>query len=92
MSDTQTNTQPTDREITTRGSKAASTKSAAPKKNRLEALLRRPKGATMAQLEKTLAWQPHTVRAAISRLRENGVEVSLDRTGKTPAYRIITTT
>ena len=91
MSNTQTNTQPTDREKRTRGSKAASLKPAAPKRDRLEALLRRPKGATMAQLEKTLDWQPHTVRAAISRLRKSGAEVSLDRSGKSPAYRIIAT-
>ena len=56
--------------------------------SRLEALLARPKGATMAQLEKSLGWQPHTVRAAISRLRKSGAVVSLDRSGKTPTYRI----
>ena len=58
------------------------------KKARLEAMLRRPKGATQKQLEKSLGWQPHTVRAAISRLRKSGVGVLLDRSAKTPAYRI----
>lgn len=54
----------------TRGSKA--TKS--PKKGRtsmtkvkeLEALLRRPEGATIEQLVSALDWQPHSVRGAIS--------------------------
>ncbi len=40
------------------------------KKARLEGLLSRPRGATMGQLQKALGWQPHTVRAAISRLRK----------------------
>jgi len=58
------------------------------KKARLEQLLSRPRGAAPAQLEKALGWQPHTVRAAISRLRKSGAEVTLDRSGRTPAYRI----
>lgn len=58
------------------------------KKARLESMLRRPKGATQKQLEKGLGWQPHTVRAAISRLRKDGTDVLLDRNAKTPAYRI----
>lgn len=55
---------------------------------RLEAMLRRPRGATQQQLEKSLGWQPHTVRAAISRLRKVGAEVTLDRSLRTPTYRI----
>ena len=55
---------------------------------RLEAMLRRPKGATQKQLQKGLGWQPHTVRAAISRLRKAGAEVTLDRSVRTPTYRI----
>ncbi|NND43569.1 MAG: DUF3489 domain-containing protein [Silicimonas sp.] len=55
---------------------------------RLKTLLRRPKGATQKQLEKSLGWQPHTVRAAISRLRKGGTEVLLDRSANRPVYRI----
>ena len=55
---------------------------------RLEAMLRRPKGATQKQLQKGLGWQPHTVRAAISRLRKAGAVVTLDRSIRTPTYRI----
>ena len=59
------------------------------KKARLQALLARPKGATLAQLEKDLGWQSHTVRAAISGLRKGGAEVALDRDGKVLSYRIV---
>ena len=55
---------------------------------RLEAMLRRPRGATQKQLETGLGWQPHTVRAAISRLRKAGAVVTLDRSVRTPTYRI----
>ncbi len=58
------------------------------KKARLEAMLSRPRGATQSQLEKALGWQPHSVRAAISQLRKGGADVLLDRSGKTPTYRI----
>ena len=67
---------------------AAKPKPTESKKARLQALLARPKGATLAQLEQDLGWQPHTVRAAISGLRKGGAEVTLDRDGKVPSYRI----
>ncbi len=66
-----------------RGAPCRKTKAA-----RLEAMLRRPKGATQKQLEASLGWQPHTVRAAISRLRKSGAVVMLDRSVRTPTYRI----
>ena len=75
-----------------RGNTTASTQPKLSKKVRLEAMLRRPKGATQKQLEKGLGWQPHTVRAAISRLRKEGADVLLDRSGKTPAYRVVAQT
>ena len=68
--------------------KATASKQKPSKKARLEAMLNRPRGATQKQLEKSFGWQPHTVRAAISRLRKNGAEVTLDRSARTPAYRI----
>lgn len=36
------------------------------KLGRLEAMLRRPTGATLAQLSEALDWQPHSVRGAMS--------------------------
>ena len=73
--------------MTTQTGKNTASKS---KKARLEGLLGRPRGATVWQLQKALDWQPHTIRAAISRLRKDGTEITLDRSGKTPAYRIDT--
>ena len=36
------------------------------KMGRLEAMLRRPEGATIAQIVSALGWQAHTIRAVIS--------------------------
>ncbi len=36
------------------------------KLKQLSAMLRRPEGATIAQIGKALDWQPHSVRGAIS--------------------------
>jgi len=71
-----------------RKSRPATAKPKQSKKARLESMLSRPRGATQKQLEKSLGWQPHSVRAAISVLRKSGAEVTLDRSGKTPTYRI----
>ena len=48
-------------------------------------LLRRENGASMAQLQKATGWQPHSVRAALSGLRKQGIEVvrSKDQAGTT---------
>lgn len=55
----------------------------------LRKLLKRKSGVTIAELEKTFGWQPHTARAAISAQRKSGV--TIDRTtGKNGSvYRII---
>jgi DNA-binding transcriptional regulator PaaX len=42
----------------------------------------------VAQIQEQLGWQPHTVRAAISRLRSAGVPIELDRSGNVTRYRI----
>lgn len=55
----------------------------------LRQLLLRRNGATLSQLQTRLGWQPHTVRAAISRLRGAGVSVELDRSGKVARYRVV---
>ncbi len=73
---------------TGKGATRASSQPRLSKTARLETLLRRPKGATQKQLENSLGWQPHTVRAAISRLRKGGTVVLLDRSANRPAYRI----
>ncbi len=55
----------------------------------LRKLLARRTGATVVQIQKQLGWQPHTIRAAISRLRSSGVTVELDRSGRVARYRIM---
>ena len=55
----------------------------------VEKMLRRPSGATLAQLQKATGWQPHSVRAAMSGLRKRGVAVTRTREGTAPSvYRI----
>lgn len=64
-------------------------KSVGPKSDTLRKLLVRRNGATVAQVQKQLGWQPHTVRAAISRLRSTGVSIELDRSGKVARYWLL---
>jgi hypothetical protein len=52
----------------------------ATKLGRLEAMLRRPAGATIQQLSKALDWQTHSVRGAIAgSLKKKGIKVSSER-------------
>ena len=52
-------------------------------------LLRRAKGATLAELQEVTSWQPHSVRAFLSGLRKKGSAVSKEqrKSGET-AYRL----
>ena len=59
------------------------------KSDDLRKLLSRRNGATVTQIQKKLGWQPHTVRAAISRLRSSGLSIDLDRSGKAARYRVV---
>jgi len=58
---------------------------------KVQAMLQRPKGATLDAICKTTGWQPHSARAALSGLRKAGHQI--DRTagdGTTSSvYRII---
>jgi transcription initiation factor IIE alpha subunit len=45
-----------------------------------------PKGATLDQLIKKTSWQPHTVRAALSRLRTRGMVIILADVDGCKAY------
>ena len=52
-------------------------------------LLRRPSGATIAQIQKTTGWQPHSVRAALTGLRKKGHDVQRDKNARgVSVYRI----
>jgi len=62
---------------------------AASKLSRLEALLRRPKGATVAQLGEALGWQKHSVRGAMSgTLKKRGFAIVSEKTKGERYYRI----
>ena len=56
----------------------------------IEKLLRRPKGASITQLQTATQWQIHSLRAALSRLRTAGhaVERLPRQKGAAARYRI----
>ena len=52
-------------------------------------LLHRPNGASIAQLQKTAGWQPHSVRAALTGLRKKGHNIERDEDAKgVTRYRV----
>jgi hypothetical protein len=46
------------------------------KGGQLKALVQREGGASITHLIKTLGWQAHTIRAALSRLRKDGMDIT----------------
>ena len=42
----------------------------------------RPNGASIAQLQKTTDWQPHSLRAALTGLRMKGHNIERDKDAK----------
>ncbi len=51
-------------------------------------LLRRPEGATIAELVAATSWLPHTTRAALTGLRKKGHGIARDRRDDQTCYRI----
>ena len=51
------------------------TKAKASKADQLKSLLTKPDGMTVEALSTKLSWQTHTTRAALTRLKQAGVEV-----------------
>lgn len=58
------------------------------KRAQLTNLISRKSGATIDALQKQLAWQPHTIRAEISRLRKGGLHVICNASAKGPTYLV----
>ncbi len=53
-------------------------------------LLRRPKGASMAELRKAIGWKDHSIRAALTGLRKKGHEVVREKNlAGVTRYRVI---
>jgi len=55
--------------------KSTGTRRRQTKQAKIEGLLRRSAGATIAQLTKATSWQAHSIRAALTGLRKKGHEV-----------------
>jgi len=51
-------------------------------------LLRRPEGATLAQMVEATGWLPHTTRAALTGLRKKGHAITKDKVNGTTRYSI----
>ena len=61
---------------------------------KVQAMLRRPSGASLAAICKTTGWQPHSARAALSGLRKAGCVVERtpgDGKARASIYRITET-
>lgn len=57
--------------------------------DQLRKLLSRKTGVSIAQIQKSFGWQPHTARAAISRLRKSGLMVERQDSDKGSVYRVV---
>ena len=86
-----TKAHPSKAETTPGGAKFTGAKAVRPKPTKKSLLLKRlntRKGATLQQLSSEFGWQPHTVRAAISRLRTAGFAVTRGEGRNASIYRI----
>ncbi len=73
--------------------RAAMAVAAAPERpgGKLGAVLKaveRKRGATISELAEVTGWQPHTARAALTRLRQRGFPAVLSEEGGRKAYRL----
>ncbi|GAA6162278.1 hypothetical protein NBRC116589_44530 [Ruegeria sp. HU-ET01832] len=59
------------------------------RQKQLYKMLTRKSGVTIAQLQQTFGWQPHTTRAAIYAQRKAGRVVDRAETDKGSIYRIV---
>lgn len=59
------------------------------KKAKIEAMLRRPEGCTVAELREATSWQEHSIRAALTGLRKVGCTITLDRNEGPTRFRIL---
>lgn len=61
----------------------------ASKRDQLAALLVRDEGATIAQMQEATGWQPHTVRAALTGLKNLGHAIDSDKVDGLRTYRAV---
>ena len=69
----------------------ADTKSTATKSERITALLRRAKGASIAEIMTATGWQSHSVRGFISGtlVKQKGLKLESEKTNGERRYRVI---
>ena len=60
-----------------------------PRQAELRKRLKRKSVATVAELQKTFGWQPHSVRAAVSGLRKTGDTIERISLPRGTAYRLV---
>lgn len=60
------------------------------KQAQIIALMQRPQGATVAEMQEATGWQPHTVRGAIASAikKKLGLDVASTKEGRGRVYRI----
>lgn len=68
--------------------RAASEKPIAGKLGAIATAVSTPRGATIGELTETTGWQPHTVRAALTRLRQRGIDAKLTTIDDRRVYRV----
>ena len=73
---------------TPKGKKSRTAARQGTKQAQLVHLLKRKKGATIEAIVETLDWLPHTVRAALTRLRQQGFRIERVRKDGVSRYRI----
>ena len=71
-------TKDTDKKMLREGSKAAA----------LLEMLEREDGATLEQMVKATAWQPHTTRAALTGLKKKGYTIERSQRDGASVYRV----
>ena len=59
------------------------------KRDQLATLLVRNEGATVAQMQETTGWLPHTVRAALTGLKKLGYAIDSDKFDGVRTYRAV---
>ncbi|WP_217897990.1 DUF3489 domain-containing protein, partial [Boseongicola aestuarii] len=57
------------------------------KRAQLAKMIKRKSGATVETLQDHLGWQPHTIRAEISRLRRTGLVVTCTAAARGSVYK-----
>ena len=78
---------PTSRRTSKRSGVASKGKTPSGKAGTILALLSRPKGAKINELQKATGWQAHSIRAAITGLRKRGITVTRSQDDGVTVYR-----